>query len=46
MALKKVLVLCQRKTGPLITYRRVEDVITPKLETLVKKYIYTHVVLD
>jgi len=39
---KKVLVLCQRKTGPLhFTPKRVEEIITPKLDTLVKNILGT-----
>jgi len=39
---KKVLVLCQRKTGPLYsTSKRVEEIITPKIETLVKNILET-----
>jgi hypothetical protein len=39
---KKVLVLCQRKTGYLeSTPKRVEELITPKLETLVKNILKT-----
>jgi|688.fasta_scaffold76873_3 hypothetical protein len=39
---KKVLVLCQRKTGPLhFTPKRVEEIITPKIETLVKNIFKT-----
>jgi len=42
MTTKKVLVLCQRKTGPLqFTPRRVEELITPKIETLVKNILGT-----
>ena len=42
MTTKKVLVLCQRKTGPLhFTPRRVEEIITPKIETLVEKILET-----
>ena len=42
MASKKVLVLCQRKTGPLqFTPKRVEEIITPKLETMVKTILGT-----
>ena len=42
MVLKKVLVLCQRKTGPLhFTSKRVEEIITPKIETLVKNILGT-----
>ena len=42
MTTKKVLVLCQRKTGPLhYTPRRVEEIITPKIETLVEKILET-----
>ena len=39
---KKVLVLCQRKTGPLhFTPKRVEEIITPKIDTLVKNILGT-----
>jgi hypothetical protein len=42
MATKKVLVLCQRKTGPLhYTPIRVEEIITPKIETLVENILET-----
>lgn len=42
MATKKVLVLCQRKTGPLhFTPKRVEEIITPKIDTLVKNILAT-----
>jgi hypothetical protein len=42
MTTKKVLVLCQRKTGPLqFTPKRVEEIITPKIETLVKNILGT-----
>ena len=42
ITLKKVLVLCQRKTGPLhFTPKRVEEIITPKIDTMVKNILGT-----